>query len=165
MIVTIFLTDPYIVVIATIVTQLFCSWSEGRRERGETGLGRGKQNTKIIRREELWPKNTQLSYPASAALTTGSASGFTFHLSGFGANENEAWLAAYLPTKTSPVVCTIPTELRTCTGFYIKACPIQLRIACQVPTTGNRCDSLIYLQSIKNMNKGALMTVLALPKT
>ena len=50
---------------------------------------------------------------STESRTTGSASGFTFHLSGFGANENEAWLAAYLPTKTSPVVCTIPTELRT----------------------------------------------------
>ena len=71
MIVTIFLTDPYIVVIATIVTQLFCSWSEGRRERGETGLGRGKQNTKIIRREELWPKNTQLSKTSTHGLVGG----------------------------------------------------------------------------------------------
>ena len=78
MIVPVFLTDPYIVVIATIVTQLFCSWSEGRRERGETGLGRGKQNTKIIRREELWPKNTQLSYPASAALISSAV--YSIHL-------------------------------------------------------------------------------------
>ena len=36
LIVTIFLTDPYIVVIATIVTQLFCSWPEGEeRDRGD----------------------------------------------------------------------------------------------------------------------------------
>ena len=41
MILTIFLTDPYIVVIAAIVTQLFCSWSEGEeRERGRQVWGK-----------------------------------------------------------------------------------------------------------------------------
>ena len=68
MIITIFLTDPYIIVIDMIVIQLFCSWSEGEERDRETGLGRGKQNTKIIRREELWPKNTQLSNTSTHGL-------------------------------------------------------------------------------------------------
>ena len=39
--------------------QILLSWSE--RGRGETGLGRGQQNTKVSRRADLWPKNTQLT--------------------------------------------------------------------------------------------------------
>ena len=45
-IITIFLTDPYIIVIATMLFQLFRSWSEGEEREGEEVDRFGERTTK-----------------------------------------------------------------------------------------------------------------------
>ena len=55
--VTIYLTDPYIVDIATIVNQLFCSWSEGEeRERGREVWGKENKTEKSLGRKNCGQK-------------------------------------------------------------------------------------------------------------